>query len=409
VTSSVGESVHMKNILFGDVWICGGQSNMQFTTGLGFNATAEINDANNYPNIRVFTVGQSTTSATPLAELAAVEQIWSVSSSASIGGPDWQYFSAVCWFFGKNLYEELNVPIGLVSSNWGGTIIQAWSSPHALSQCSASDEETAAIKGIGGPNDPSQLWNAMIVPLLPMRVSGATWYQAESNVGQTAYYTCAFPVMITDWRNKWGYTAAEFPFFFVQLAPWAPSDMNVPAMRAAQMVALGLPFVGVGTAADLGDALSPVNNIHPRDKQDVGKRLASSALAIAYGRKVQYLGPTPTFAMVLSTSPVAIVEVHFRPDSLGEGLILRQSPVCPPQIAINLCGNTFEMQSSDGKWVAATASISAHHTIAISATIPAGSVPIAVRYIYVPWPLATLFNTGSYNFPAPPFSLQIDF
>jgi len=411
VTSSTGESALLSNVLFGDVWICSGQSNMQFTVSLAFNASAEIADADKYPNIRLFTVGQGTTSPTPLVELATIEQYWAVASSKSVGGNDWGYFSAVCWFFGKRLYQELNIPIGLVNTNWGGTVIQAWSSPKALTECAGLDEEISEdYEKERGPNDPSQLWNAMIVPLLPMRSRGTIWYQAEQNVGQTAYYTCAFPAMISDWRTNWGYTPQEFPFFFVQLSTWFPSDMNLPAMRLAQVVATSLPYVGFATAADLGDATSPEGSIHPRDKQDVGKRLSLAVLSIAYGHKVNYLGPTPTYANSLTPFPKAAVEVHFRPESLAHGLLLKQTPVCPTQVPSSLCGTTFELQSSDGKWQTATGSVTSRNTLVITANVGVGTVPIAVRYINFPWPLATLYNSNDgYDLPAPPFYLPVVF
>jgi len=341
-----------------------------------------------------------------------VEQYWSVASSKTVGGPDWAYFSATCWYYGRDLYDSLQVPLGLMSTNWGGTPVQAWSSPQALAECSANwvEEEVSISEAKRGPGDPSQLWNAMIVPILPMKSRGAIWYQAEANVGQTALYACLFPAMISDWRKKWGYTAAEFPFFFVQLSTWFPSDMNLPAMRQAQAVATGLPYVGMATAADLGDSTSPYNVIHPRDKQDVGKRLALAALGIAYGKEVQYLGPTATYGSVSSAGPNAIVEVHFRKDSLAKGLTLVKTPICPPQVNATLCGTTFELQTSDGKWHIASGMLTSDNTLLISATVDFGLVPIGVRYIYYPWPLATLYNkNGGYDLPATPFNLPVSF
>jgi len=245
----------------------------------------------------------------------------------------------------------------------------------------------------------------MITPLLPMRVSGAIWYQGESNVGQDAYYSCAFPAMINDWRNSWGYSSSQFPFFFVQLAPWFPSDVNLPLMRLCQTSALALPGVGMAVAADLGDALSPVNNIHPRNKQEVGRRLALAAFAIAYKEKVNYMGPTATYATVVASSPIAVVEVYFKEESIGSGLMLKQTPVCPPQVDRTLCGVTFEVQSSNFTWEPATPSISSRKTLLLSVVLGSGYVPIAVRSIYWPWPLVTLYNMD--NLPSPSFYLSL--
>jgi len=288
VVSTAGTSATLNDILFGDVFVCGGQSNMQFTVHSSNNATDEIAAANNYPNIRLYTVGQGTFSATELTEFATISQPWSVASATTVGVGDWNEFSAACWFFGKNLYDDIKIPIGLVSDNWGGTIVQAWSSPDALKKCNAEDNmNVARVDSGAGPNDPSVLWNAMIVPVLPMSITGALWYQGESNAGQPNYYACAFPVMISDWRAKWGgETSKTFGFYFVQLAPWKSGDLNSePLTRLSQVYANALPSVGVATAMDSGDPTSPFGDIHPRFKQIVGLRLSLAARAITYGEK----------------------------------------------------------------------------------------------------------------------------
>jgi sialate O-acetylesterase len=168
------------NVLFGDVHLCSGQSNMQFTltSNAGVpNATAEIALANSYPHIRVFTVGDGTSSTTPLTELKTIAQNWSVASNASIGGPGWAYMSAVCWFTYRDLYDALggSVPQGLISTNWGGTPIQHWSSPDALKTCNGGTDST--------------LWNAMVVPYVsgPMAVRTAIWYQGEAKQVKTRF------------------------------------------------------------------------------------------------------------------------------------------------------------------------------------------------------------------------------
>lgn len=221
--SASTEKATLTDIFFGDVYVCGGQSNMQMTVSEAFNASQEISQANRYPHIRVFTVGQGTISNKTLDDFETVEQPWSIANSTSIGGKPWEYFSAACWFFAKEVFDEHKVPIGLVSSNWGGTIIQAWSSPEALAHCKQYENtQPRPVLQQGGsvdPNQPSVLWNAMIVPLLEMRLRGFLWYQGESNVGQDKYYTCAFPTMISDWRHKWQDHGEQLAFLFVQLAP----------------------------------------------------------------------------------------------------------------------------------------------------------------------------------------------
>jgi sialate O-acetylesterase len=201
------------DVLWGDVHLCGGQSNMQFTVHSGINSTEEIKLAALYPLIRLFTVGQNSQSGVPLPELNTTEQPWSVASSASVGSGDWSEFSAVCWFTYRDVFNALAhsgeiVPQGLVSSNWGGTPIEHWSSPDALAECSSWKNVTDSV-----------LWNAMIHPYTvgPMSFKTAIWYQGESNVGEAAYYSCIFPAMIADWRSK---LPGLNTFGFVQIAGW---------------------------------------------------------------------------------------------------------------------------------------------------------------------------------------------
>jgi len=395
VSGSSGQSATLTDVLFGDVYVCSGQSNMQFTVHSAFNATNEIAAANDYPRIRLFTVGQGTSSASPLTEFSTISQTWSVASAATVGVGDWNEFSAVCWFFGRDLYDRYQIPIGLFSDNWGGTIVQAWSSPDALKVCPTS------LTPVGGPNDPSNLWNAMIVPILPMTITGATWYQGESNAGQPNYYACAFPEMIKDWRLKWGGdTSKTFPFYFVQLAPWqSANDFNSePLTRLAQTYALQSPNVGLGTAFDSGDPGSPFGDIHPRSKQIVGSRLSLTARAIGYGEKIQYKGPEATGYTVLSQSPAASVRVTFADDSIGGGLVITPKP-CYSGISVDQC-RWADIGTGDGQWTNATITISGS-TIILSATI--GTSPVTgVRYGWANYPVAVIYNTD--GLPALPFA-----
>lgn len=179
----------------------------------------------------------------------------------------------MCWLFGRRLADELRVPIGLVSTNWGGTAVQAWSPAESLAECG----------GRGG-----ELYNSMVAPfaLGPMAISGATWYQGEANVGAAKYYACQFPSMVRGWRAA--FREPRLWFGFVQIAGWAYSAPSVPPgggalgpsvahshhagdLRQAQLAALSLPFVGVATTIDVGDW----HNIHPPDKQTPATRLAA--------------------------------------------------------------------------------------------------------------------------------------
>eukprot|EP01114_Cavostelium_apophysatum_P010635 TRINITY_DN2460_c0_g1_i1.p1 TRINITY_DN2460_c0_g1~~TRINITY_DN2460_c0_g1_i1.p1 ORF type:complete len:532 (+),score=69.97 TRINITY_DN2460_c0_g1_i1:159-1598(+) len=413
IKSSDGETASLTNILFGDVWICSGQSNMQFTVSDVFNASEAIADAQNYPNIRIFTVGQATISQTPLENFATIEQNWTVASSASVGGADWTFFSATCWFYGVQLSKTYDIPIGLISTNWGGTYIQAWSSPAANAVCNQDEDfevpkdqqKMSSIKRQLNPNQPSVLWNAMVVPLLNMRVKGAIWYQAEANVGQDQYYACAFPAMILDWRSSFGYSiAADFPFLFVQLAPYTegnPPFPQLPQMRLAQTAALSLPSVGMACTVDLGDPLSPEGNIHPRDKMTVGYRLSLAARAIAYGEAIQYTGPTPFFISGTSDGDGTIrALINYEYGSVGSGLVL-QTAVCPPLINTTNCG-WAELQTTDGNWHPASIGFGQQNEMFfITKVAETGAQWAGARYLYNDYPAPMIFNKE--GLPAVPF------
>ncbi|KAJ8400355.1 hypothetical protein AAFF_G00397380 [Aldrovandia affinis] len=175
--------VTLTDVLFGDVWLCGGQSNMAFTLSQVFNASEELSLAPKFPQVRIFMAALEM-SDQALTDLPRVEVPWSVPSAELLGGKEFTYFSAVCWLFGRNLYETLGYPVGLVESCWGGTPVEAWSSPRALQKCSLEEQEdnsnyTRPLLGVVWSN--SVLWNAMIHPLLNMTIQGAIWYQGESS------------------------------------------------------------------------------------------------------------------------------------------------------------------------------------------------------------------------------------
>jgi sialate O-acetylesterase len=181
-------SITIRNVLFGDVWICSGQSNMQLSLLGSFNGTEEANSGAQYSNIRIMTASQRS-SPTPLYDLISTDQNWTVPSASSLGNGVWSFFSATCWHFGKSLNKNLNIPIGLITTAWGGTNIEKWTTSKVIEDCGAAK---------GG--DDQTLWNAMIHPFFKLTIFGAIWYQGESNTGYNRdQYSCTFPRMINDW------------------------------------------------------------------------------------------------------------------------------------------------------------------------------------------------------------------
>ena len=286
-----GATAALDDLLFGDVYVCGGQSNAQFTLPQAFNAAEEVAAAAHYPNIRLFSAGQSVPPsqfAAPQVDISPVELPWSRASPATVGGGNWTHFSAVCWLFGRTLFDALGgaVPLGLLSVNWGGTDIQTWSSPDALAACAPNPNRNAP-----GVNANSSLWNSRMAPFTtgPTAMAGVHYYQGESNappfpIFKPGYYACALDALITDWRAKLRAGPALW-FGVVQRAPLtAPGGSGYAEVREEQLAALRSANASVSTAADLGDALSPFGTYHPRFKRPVGERLAAAALRHRYGR-----------------------------------------------------------------------------------------------------------------------------
>lgn len=276
---------------------------MEFAMPAIANASSERQRANAYPTIRIFSVGHRTSSDTPLRDLQTVWEPWQVASNETIAedfGPGhtlFSTFSAVCWIFGRELSDRLSpsgeVPIGLISSNWGGTTLEQWSPTSAFAPCNRTSPTPH-----GGP-----MWNGVIHPYAagPMALAGFTFYQGEANTRDAAsatQYSCLFPSVIRAWRMA--FRAPRAFFGFVQLSTWcAQPPESIPLMRVAQMAAMSLPDVAYATNADHGMGCA----IHPAAKQFVGTRLANAALAVRYDRAdVRWRSPTYRTAAVLLPS-----------------------------------------------------------------------------------------------------------
>ena len=292
------ENITLDDVMFGDVYLCGGQSNMQFSLGGNENATFFANEANNYPNMRLFTVGQGTESpGVPLNDLKTIEQVWTRTSSTTVtDGSAFNYFSAVCYFFGKTVSDSMNrtVPIGLISNNWGGTKVEQWLEPASTQLC--------------GHNSTGELYNAMIAPYTvgPMALKGFTWYQGEADYVEpnNLNYSCTERVLIENWRSK--FQSPNAFFGIVQLSTWiVPDPVLLAELREQQLTSLShLQNVAYATNADRGYG----SNIHPPFKEYPGTRLGNAVRSIVYddARVSDWRSPSYESSKVLSSTDVVV-------------------------------------------------------------------------------------------------------
>ncbi|XP_038179617.1 sialate O-acetylesterase [Arvicola amphibius] len=429
-------TLRVHDVLFGDVWLCSGQSNMQMTVLQIFNASKELSDTAAYQSVRIFSVSL-VQAEEELEDLDAVDLSWSKPTAGNLGHGDFTYMSAVCWLFGRYLYDTLQYPIGLVSSSWGGTSIEVWSSRRSLEACGVPDTWNARVlqpeikptkrecvsEGplcplrrfsraalVAGPSTHSVLWNAMIHPLQNMTLKGAVWYQGESNANYNRdLYSCMFPALIDDWRRTFHYgsqgqTERFFPFGFVQLSSYTllnTSDYEFPEIRWHQTADFGfvpnlkMPNTFMAVAMDLCDRDSPFGSIHPRDKQTVAYRLYLGARAVAYGEKnLIFQGPLPKKIELLAHN----------------GLL---NLTYDQEIKVHSQDNkTFEISCCSDyqcKWLPAPVNTFSTQTLILGINACLGTV-VAVRYAWTTWPCeykqCAIYHPSS-TLPAPPFTALI--
>jgi sialate O-acetylesterase len=284
-----GKPIELREVHVGEVWIGSGQSNMEWTLGPGVGPGVE-GCTRPSPRPRTPSCASSAWRTPPRGRRPRT-----CARSGRRPTPDAaRAFSATAYFFARKLREELGVPIGVITSDWGGTVAEAWTSPAGLA---AFPEFAAALASQAGhaadpapedPNAPALLWNGMIAPLRPYVVRGVIWYQGEANRERAEQYRTLFPALIRDWRVNFRNEA--LPFYFVQLAPYGyPGDTGQAArLRDAQRETLALPNTGMAVTMDIGNPA----DIHPSQKREVGERLALWALAHNYGRhRARLLGP----------------------------------------------------------------------------------------------------------------------
>lgn len=266
------DEVLLKNVMIGEVWICSGQSNMEWSPDHNLlNAEEEVRNSL-HPDIRLFHV-KKMASETPQNNCFAR---WEECAPATMHS-----FSSVGYFFARQLQQNLNVPIGIIEVAWGGTAAEVWVKADLVESDPLMQACAEKLKTYDWwPSEPGVVYNAMIAPLVPYRIAGAIWYQGESNADNAESYRKLFRTLIESWRQAF---SNNFPFYYVQIAPFSyESTSHSTMIREIQTQSMDIPKTGMVVVSDLVD---DVKNIHPRNKQDVGKRLASWALGENYGVK----------------------------------------------------------------------------------------------------------------------------
>ncbi|MCC9167016.1 sialate O-acetylesterase [Pontibacter harenae] len=360
----------INDVLLGEVWLCSGQSNMEWSARAGIdNAEQHVAQAN-YPSIRFFSVAHRTADA-PQLDLGGE---WVVCTPETMVD-----FSAIGYFFGREVNQNLKVPVGLINSSWGGTPAEIWMNPKAITENKTLVEDAANLEEVEwGPVQPGRAFHAMISPLIPYRIAGALWYQGESNTGSPENYAELLPALINNWRNEW---KDNFPFYFVQIAPYNYGDnFSGVLLRDAQRKVLDkTENTGMVVISDIGNP----DNIHPTNKHDVGLRLANLALNKTYGKKEKPAGGPLFRDMKVEGNKVRL---HF--DNADKGLVARGKKL-----------TEFEVAGEDQKFVPATAKVVGNTVVVQAKSI---KKPVAVRYAWSNTANPNLFNKD--GLPASSFS-----
>ena len=404
-------TIELKNVLVGEVWIASGQSNMQWALNQSHGGTNDIANSTNF-NLRLFYVPRVKANE-PQGDIAGLHRnakpVWMVSSSNTTAD-----FSAVAYYFGRDLQKARTVPVGIIHTSWGGSPAEVWIS-HAVLSANADykrdildaypksmetyqtakakwDKQVEDLKKDGKKPEgkapappswkPSELYNSMIAPLLPFAIKGGIWYQGESNAGRAWQYRTLFADMIKNWRKDFG--QGDFTFLTVELAPFTkiltePADSNWAELREAQIVASkNVGHAGTATITDVGEE----NDIHPKKKEPVGERLALLARKLAYGEKIMADGPTFKSAKIEGDKAT----IGF--DNVGAGLLVRGSEELK---GFTICGE-------DKKFVWAKAEIKGETVVVSSDKVVK---PVAVRFGWANYPVVNLWNKE--GLPAHPF------
>jgi sialate O-acetylesterase len=405
-SSAVPEQpITLDDIMVGDVWVASGQSNMEFPLSRANTAAQDLPTAAN-PQIRLLMIRKrSSDYATPDADTDG----WTLSTPDTA-----KEFSAVAWYFARDIASREHVTVGVIDATWGGTVGETWVRLTALGEDASlapifvargkmtdtaadavaeeRDEQRQrdAAQAAGKPVPqfpwhpplnswgPGLLWNGMIAPLTPLPIRGVLWYQGESNstLARVHSYDRVMRTLIEDWRRRWG--VGDFPFLYVQISNFTSTPAEDWAeLREQQVRTLAMRNTAMVVTIDIGNP----TDVHPTDKLDVGLRLARAARALAYGESVEYSGP-----MFRQAAPEGgSIRVYL---DHAQGLMAKGGTVTGVEVA-----------GRDGSFSAATATIDGTTIVASSPNVPN---PVRVRYGWANSPQCNLFN--SEGLPASPFT-----
>ena len=363
-------SITIQNVLIGDIWICTGQSNMEFSTDWHKDYYQKEVENAKHPDIRFFHI-QKLSAPYPQQE---VRGKWEVCSPSTMHS-----FSAAGYFFGRTINENIHQPVGLIESCWGGTPVESWTPIEVFNNSEKLAVSAAKLTPVPWcPIRPSVTFNAMIAPITGFPIKGAIWYQGETNTTNPDTYEETFSAMIHSWRELW---KEKFPFYFVQIAPYNYGEGNKGALVREQQLKSyrNIPNTGMVVISDItGDT----NNIHPINKIDVGKRLAGWALANTYGKNdITFSGPLFRSMEVKGNKAI----VHF--DFAKEGLLKKGNEL-----------TDFMIAGDDKKFIPAKAIIQDSVVVVSS---PGVQHPVAVRLGFTNTGIPNLFNKA--GLPASPF------
>jgi len=383
------EKIEFKDILMGEVWICSGQSNMEWRLKQAANAQQEIAAAD-HSTIRFFDVPKHVKQKEPQQDAQKAD--WKICSPDTIGN-----FSAVGYFFGRELSKKVNVPIGLVGANWGGQRIEPFTPPVGFEQVPELADYVADLKQGKFKGGATQIYNGMVAGLTPLSVRGAIWYQGESNAGDGLRYNHLKEALVKGWRSV--FQNDELSFYWVQLADFGRGHSGQPAgggwgpVREGQRRALRVANTGMAVIIDIGAE----KDIHPKNKQDVGYRLAQWALAKDYGQDVVPSGP------LYKSHKIEGGKVRVNFDYVGSGLMVADKGgdfyLDPVKATPDADVAEFSVQDKDGNWHWAKAKIDGESVVVWNDDV---TEPQNVRYAYDSNPRVTLYNKE--GLPASPFT-----